>query len=280
MMQDDKVRELSETLLDAIHKSEVTLPRLPELVRHMDQALSDDNKSIADIAKIVSADPVVSARLIQVANSPLMRGLTPVTTIKNAISRIGIKLTRNLIFCMVIKDQFTSTNKTYKMLLQECWEDSVTVAAYAFVIAQELKLSEPDVVMVAASIHNIGALPIINFLSSNDVNLTEEEIRSMIHNLHTQVGAGVLTIWEFPELYIQLIRDQNKYDAPLDLSTPISYLDVLIIAKTFAMFENTKLTINLNRLPSYRKAHLDVNQLARLLTAANKEVEELKAAIK
>ena len=70
----------------AIENNKLVLPTLPEVALNVRQAVNSGNASDAELARIIAGDPALSARLLQVANSPLYRA-------RQKIENLGIPLT-------------------------------------------------------------------------------------------------------------------------------------------------------------------------------------------
>ena len=74
---------------------DIDLPAFPDVVRRLQVALADPQTSARDLVLIIESEPVLSARLLQMANSAAMNAAgNPVTTIKLAVSRLGFNLVR------------------------------------------------------------------------------------------------------------------------------------------------------------------------------------------
>jgi len=68
------------------------LPSLPDLAFKVRTAVNDPRRSVADIARLIQFDPALAARLIQIANSPLYRGIKKFDNCHSAITRMGIEI--------------------------------------------------------------------------------------------------------------------------------------------------------------------------------------------
>ncbi|MEM7292001.1 MAG: HDOD domain-containing protein, partial [Pseudomonadota bacterium] len=108
----------------------IELPNLPEVAWKVREAMVDPDISIEDIALIVQNDPAISARLVQVANSALYRGLTKVENLRMVVGRLGLKATQNLVtmICVAFSPRRPTTirrfstlvSPRYKALLATC----------------------------------------------------------------------------------------------------------------------------------------------------------------
>ncbi|HEX23212.1 MAG TPA: HDOD domain-containing protein, partial [Chromatiales bacterium] len=69
MSADLKNRLLAE-LIDDLENDKLVLPSLPEVALKVRDTLDDEKANARDVAKVISTDAALSARLIAVANSP------------------------------------------------------------------------------------------------------------------------------------------------------------------------------------------------------------------
>ena len=81
--------EFLQQLQDAIRHNRITLPTLPEVALRVRDEVDKDSATAVKIAKTVATDAAVSARLLQVANSPLYRGRVSIDSIQMAVTRLG-----------------------------------------------------------------------------------------------------------------------------------------------------------------------------------------------
>jgi len=86
---DEVEGNIFNAIMHAFNQNQLKLPSLPEIAVKVKIAASNPNVSIGDVARIVEADPAMVARLMQVANSPISRGIEPVKSIRDAIVRLG-----------------------------------------------------------------------------------------------------------------------------------------------------------------------------------------------
>jgi HD-like signal output (HDOD) protein len=99
-----------EELYQAIDERCLTLPTLPEVALRVRDAVEREDSSANQIANIVATDAALSARLLQVANSPLYRGRDPIDNLQIAVARLGIRLVRSLVVSLIMQQIFQATN--------------------------------------------------------------------------------------------------------------------------------------------------------------------------
>ena len=79
-----------EQISQAYKNNQIMLPELPEVAMRIRQAIRNDDVNLQQVSKLIQMDPAITARLIQIANSPLHRGNSPIEDCRAAISRLGL----------------------------------------------------------------------------------------------------------------------------------------------------------------------------------------------
>jgi len=148
-------------LLQDLESGHLQLPTLPEVALRVREVVDNEDANAGQIAEIIGQDAALSARLLQVANSPLYRGRQEIDRLSMVIARLGNKLVRNLVTSQVMKQMFQATTDLVDQRLRTVWEHSVQVAAIARALAGQAPAVDPDQAMLAGLLHDIGTLPIL-----------------------------------------------------------------------------------------------------------------------
>ena len=98
-------------LIKEIESNQLVLPTLPEVALKVRDAVEDPNASASQVAQVIGTDAALSARLIQVANSPAYRGRNPIENLQTAIARMGATVVRNLVTGLVMQQMFQATSE-------------------------------------------------------------------------------------------------------------------------------------------------------------------------
>ncbi len=217
-------------------EGELKIPCFPDVALKLRKALQQDCE-IADVVKIVNMDPVISAKLIQVVNSPLYRAQNPISNCFNAINRLGRKTTCNMVIAFSMKNLIQSKNPLIKKLIHYNWLQSIMVSSISYTLARLLKKTDPDDALLAGLLHNIGALPLLAFADNlpegtyqaADVDLLLNEIHGQIGSISGQVGAVILEKWDFPDnLKVIPLQSINWFT---NTSEAFTLNDIILLAK-------------------------------------------------
>lgn len=222
--------EFLEELQTAIRNNQITLPTLPEVALRVRAAVEKDSSTAHEIADMVATDAALSARLLQVANSPLYRGRIPIESIQMAITRLGNRMVRSLVISLAMKQIFQATSDVLDKRLRQIWEDSVQIAAICRVIAQDIPRLEKDQAMLAGLIHNIGSLPILT-MAENYPELIDNPslLDRYVEELNPIIGKQILEAWDFPESLVKVA--EHHQNLGYDGGPEADYVDIVLVAR-------------------------------------------------
>lgn len=209
-------------LIADLESGQLQLPTLPEVALRVRDVVDDENANASAISDIIGQDAGLSARLIQVANSPLYRGTREIDRLSMVIARLGNKLVRNLVTSQVMKQMFQATNDAVDQRLRTVWEHSVQVAAIARALAGHCPGVAPDQAMLAGLLHDVGTLPILYRAEERDDLLeTPGLLDHLIEELHPRIGGAILKHWKFPAQLVAVAAEHENlardHDGPADL---------------------------------------------------------------
>ncbi|MDH3506657.1 MAG: HDOD domain-containing protein, partial [Gammaproteobacteria bacterium] len=135
-----------QSLADDLSKGSIELPSFPDVVIRLRQILEDENSTTPQIVQLLTAEPVLAARLIQMANSAALRGVTSeMTDLSAVVNRLGRNMVRNSAMAYAMK-QMRETQKleSAQSYLEELWNDSTHLAALCYVLAKKLTKLNPE----------------------------------------------------------------------------------------------------------------------------------------
>lgn len=193
---DEKRNELKKIIMDTR-----TLPTLPGVINKLNSLSENDKSSVQEMAKIVSSDQVLSARILRLANSPSY-GFYRVSTISNAMILLGVNVVKSLALSSSI---FEIMEKNSVGL----WEHSLGVGVAANLIARRLALPECEEISTAALLHDIGKVIVSLKCSEAEVQIRRairdqhvymwEAEREIIDTDHAEIGGWLAKSWFLPD---------------------------------------------------------------------------------
>jgi HD-like signal output (HDOD) protein len=280
--QSDVAFEFVRSLASELSAGRLDLPSFPEIAVRIRKVLGDSKSSIEQVVRIVGSEPALAARLLRIANSAsLNRSGRQVTELRTAISRIGYNMVRSasLSFSM---NQMRHDKKlaTFRHYLNDLWERSTSVAAYAYVLARNYSRVNPDEALLTGMMHGIGKLYILTrALDHPGLFGGDEELNQIIDDWHALIGKAILENWEFPEAMAQAVGDQAESAVDGDRAADLA--DVVAVSILIASHGMNVggLEIALQGHPGAKRLGLDEAKTLSVMQDSAAEVTALSQAL-
>lgn len=223
-------KAFAQKIREDIEQNRIKLPTLPNIALEALVVVNDCDSCVADVARIVEKDASIATRLIRYANSPLYRGVQPIKTVKNAISRIGFDVVKNAILSLSMKDVFKTGHKPIERRMERLWQHSVAVAAKSAMLAEKIPGLNREEAMLAGLIHDVGVIPILlSACDQPELIAKEQQLDKVIHALHMPIGRLLLTLWKFDRTLIEVAGSHDKMDRQ-PREDLVEYVDVVQVA--------------------------------------------------
>ena len=224
----EMIEQISKELLHALENDQLVLPTLPEVALKVREVSSNPDVDVTTLAKVIENDPAISARIIKVTNSPLLRASRPIEDLKMAVSRLGINYTTNLATSLAMQQMFQATSDVVDRRMREVWSHSAEVSGIAHVLARHYTKLKPDQATLAGVVHQIGVLPILTYAEDNRRLLKDPTaLDELIQTLHPILGRKILEAWDFPDELIIVPEEHLNFPREVDR---VDYADVVMVA--------------------------------------------------
>lgn len=247
-----------DDLFKAIDDRRLTLPTLPEVALRVRDTVESDKSNASQVAEIVATDAALSARLLQVTNSPLYRGRNPIDNLQMAVARLGTKLVRSLVVSLIMQQMFQATSDLLDKRFRQLWEESVQIAAISRVLAQNLRHLDKEQALLAGLIHNIGALPLLTMAENRPELVNDaDELDRVIEALSPRIGQRILEEWDFSESLTNVPKNFMNLD--YDHEGPADYVDVVIVGRLQTLMDTDHPVNDLDwsSIPAFSKVGLE-----------------------
>jgi HD-like signal output (HDOD) protein len=262
---------------------DVDLPAFPDVVRRLQVALADPRTSAKDLVAIIESEPVLSARLLQLANSAAMNAAGhAATSIKSAVSRLGFNLVRLTAMTHAMRQmERIESLQPIREELGTIWRASNEVAAICYVVAKRAFGRQPDEAMLAGLLHGIGGLYILTHTQKADPALrADPEFQAIMRDWQPRLGKAILDAWGLPERIGQAVANQDEL-----LSTGPQNLEPLA-----RLLSAAKLRHRLGNEPEFRRGLPDGDDLLRsvnlgagsfldLVTSGHQDIQEMQQVL-
>lgn len=224
----------------------VELPMIPAVVQKLIAALQDPDIDARKIAMSLAQDPVLSAKVLRLANSSFFGGQRSMASIEAAVALIGVAALNRLIVACGVASSFENLKAVD---LPAFWRDAIVAATAAHRLAPALK-ADPEEAYVCGLLHAIGHLilcaaypEIANLVFAGYEVLRGKALADMETQSfgidHTTASALWVEAIGFPQSVVDTVRNALKPggpgDRPLDVALRSgSALMVAVAAKADA----------------------------------------------
>lgn len=261
-------RKLLRMAEAAIENDKLILPSPPDAITKIMQVLDDVDASPQTIATELNRDPTLTARIIKVANSASYQQQNNITDLGQVIPRLGLKLIKTLATSHMMMQMFAQPDPAYKQRLNQIYHHSLDVARYAYAIARQSRILPAEDALLAGLIHDIGYLPLLQYLGSN--NMEEAELDAFLFKYHPRIGAQLLNKWHVPGSVVLAVAEHEDWQRVVADKADLA--DVVLIANLICTGENHPVFADSADISAYDRLGIerngDLSELAEFLDTA------------
>jgi putative nucleotidyltransferase with HDIG domain len=196
------------------------LPTLPRTVLKITELVNDPKSSAKDLARVITDDQVLTARLLKLVNSSFYGFPERISTVTGAIVLLGFDAIRNLLLTTSVFDLFANHNRKKKQDQEKFWDHSLGCAVGAKVIGNYLRHDKIEELFVSGLLHDIGKIVEMMYLSdeytkvvavidSENILMTAAENKVLGYN-HAEVGKLLAEKWNLPAKLVQVIAYHHQ----------------------------------------------------------------------
>lgn len=273
--------QILEDIAKDLSGDEVTFPTFLDITFQVRTALKNPNLSVEQLAKLVGAEPLMSAKIIRMANSVALNPSgREVADVKSAIVRVGMEAVRTISFAVAMEQLLKSKQmQIFEGLSHKLWEHTAHVAALCRVLARKLAKINGDEAMFAGLVHDLGVFYLLSRAANfPDLIADKPELHSLLVGWHDNIGHALLSALGQPESIVVAVQEHETERAVTEIK---NLSDVLYVANKIA-----------NRASSWRDPDLDepvdtsilesifdAKTLQEIIDESDEEVQSLKVAL-
>lgn len=250
----EKVRQ---EIITAIEKDQLVLPTLPEVALKVREVADDPDADIDKLTGVIGNDAALSARIIRVANSPLLRASRAIEDLRTALMRLGIQYTCNIATGLAMEQMFQATSDLVDVRMREVWSRSSEVAGISYVLCKHYTRLRPDQATLAGLVHKIGVLPILTYAEEHPALLKDSfTLDTVIDQLQGQLGDLILKAWNFPEELAHIPSQHMDFGRNVPKA---DYADIVTVAmlQSYAGTKSSMAQVDLSNVKAFGRLGLD-----------------------
>lgn len=215
-----------------IGKGELAFPTSTQIAMKVLRALDDPDCQIETAAKMVQAEPLLSARVVAMANSVAFNASgRAITDVRTAVMRLGFRTLRSLAMALVTRQMAGSpTEQANQALVTQLWEHTAHVTSLAHVIARRFTHVDPETALFAGIIHEVGGFYMLS-RTKDHPELLDGDYHEWMEIGEAEVGRAVLKVLAVPQPVVEAIE---AYWSGYLAIPPVTLGDTLLLAEELA----------------------------------------------
>jgi len=278
-----------DSIFSIFEKRSINLPTLPGIQVKFREMIVKGAIS-HQLANLLKKDVAISAELIRLSNSACGQGVAANASLEQAISRLGLSATVQLVAELSNHEYFSMKTPKYRALIEQFWKHSVASAYAAEITSALLKLKLAADPFFMGLLHDVGKLALLQIIAAIEEkgklkgDASGRNLIGTISEHHCQFGARLLKKWGYSEGYVLSAlyhEDLNSSKSSETDDAAKASKELLIVnfankvAKSigFALKPSDEKDVDLAHIESAELLSLTSEQISKTAETVIKEVE-------
>ncbi|OGR04378.1 MAG: hypothetical protein A2520_00945 [Deltaproteobacteria bacterium RIFOXYD12_FULL_53_23] len=241
-MPDKNQRQTPAKLCHLMHQERV-LPVNPAVVAQFRAMIKngsglDNTRRLTDL---IALDPVLSCRVIQVANSPFYRRANLVGTVSLAMVIVGVKQIQEVIAGTILAAESVQAFNGFAQISDTFWRHAVVVGRIAEMLREVIRINAAADLYLCGLLHDLGMLALDGispafypyFIQpSAEIRDIVKEEKEYIGMDHGQTGAWLAESLGLPQTYLDVMRFHHLPEKATANQVPVALVNLANIFAT------------------------------------------------
>lgn len=200
-METDAILEQVERIKD--------LPTLPVIAFEVNRMLMNANTSIDALSDTIKKDQAIVSKILKLVNSAFYGVRSKVSTVHEAVIRLGFNSVRNIVVSISVFDVFKmQENIDMEFDINDFWKHSVGVAMTSKYLSEKTGLQDPDDCFVSGLLHDVGLIILLQYFpgvmnevmglsKENNISIYDAE-KKVLKIRHNKLGELIAKKWQLP----------------------------------------------------------------------------------
>ena len=209
----EPVEQIRATLLRRIESGQLRLPLLPQVANQVLMLTSDPQADAPRLAALIQQDQALATQILKIANSPAYMPRSPIVSLQQAVTWLGMKLLSDLALTASIQNGVFRV-RGYEKQIGELWRHALASGLFAKEIARHSR-QNVESAFLSGLLHTIGKPVVLEALidiqESMSLSLDWDLLNGLLNAHHVQVGARITETWGLPDLVKDAILFYDHY---------------------------------------------------------------------
>jgi HD-like signal output (HDOD) protein len=199
--------------LTASASSPQNIAPLPRVCAQLAQLTAQQVTDAAQLARLIQSDPALAGEVMRVANSPALRPRTPIVSLQQAVSWLGVAEVRNIAMAVMLRGEvFTAPG--HESETEQLWQEAWLAGLWAKEIARERR-KHVESAFLAALMHRTGAALALKILARFETEqrggLDARVFGDLVVEFEPAFGRLLMNNWLLPKDVQDAASDWRNY---------------------------------------------------------------------
>ncbi len=217
--------DLAAWLLSEFSATSPEIGTLPDVAVRLLEMENKPDTGPAEMAELIAIDPALTIAVLRVANTVVNRATNRVTSVKEAVARLGIRQVSRIGSALAMKTLFESRNALHaddRAMAIELFIHSTTTALASSALALSMPTGKvrAEQAFLGGLLHDVGMAIGLRVLASTlgtksaRPEMTQDELYALLEEVHVEIGAAAHSAWNLPESASKVCAEHHIRDAP------------------------------------------------------------------
>jgi putative nucleotidyltransferase with HDIG domain len=214
-------RSIVEVINDNIEDSNLNIPVFNSVALRLQKVLERKDYGIDEVNRLIIADAGLASQVLRVSNSSFYAGLNKVTTIRDAIVRLGASCVANIAMMSTQQDIYRSSDPKLNEMMRTLWRHALCCAIGSKWLAAKTNFASlKEEAFLAGLLHDIGKLFLLKVMEKvirdgkQAGAISAALVTEVMESMHVAQGANLMRKWNLPESYCAVVSGHHgdKWD--------------------------------------------------------------------
>jgi len=209
----DSIQSMSLILQQRIINGELDLPLLPKVAGSVVAMTQDEDSDMQGLANLIQGDQALASRVMKIANSPAYRGVNPMSSLQQAIARLGMQSIAEIALAASVGTKVFCV-EGFQHEVKYLWKHSLACGHWAKEIARTVRRNVESGFMCGL-LHQIGKPVALQALTDikqqRGYQISNNAILGLVDEFYISVGSTLGASWELPATVLEAIKYHQNY---------------------------------------------------------------------
>ncbi len=199
---------LRSFIADQLEQGNLDLPLLPVVANRVLLLSSDPDADASQLSSLIQQDQALAGQILRIANSPAYAPRTPIVSLQQAITWLGLTMLAGLAFSVSVQSGVFHTTG-YEKEVRNLWRHALATGLFGKEIARRIRHNVENA-FLCGLLHTIGKPAILHLLAQSPDKSAEPfswiTVESLFEEFHITAGSKLAAVWQLPDPVQETIR--------------------------------------------------------------------------